>query len=171
MNKFHKYSLVGVAFLALASCAVPKVNDIKKPMEIPVENANQPTPQTESISLKEFFADPELQILFDEVVAANPDFQIAQQRLEIANSFLQRSKMALLPSLEVGAVASVDHYGKYTTESIGNRETNATPGLDRSEQINENLNPNYWLGARSSWEIDAWGKLKSQKLAAHPDNE
>lgn len=166
MNKFHKYSLVGVAFLALASCAVPKVNDIKKPMEIPVENTNQPTPQTESISLKEFFADPELQILFDEVVAANPDFQIAQQRLEIANSFLQRSKMALLPSLEVGAVASVDHYGKYTTESIGNRETNATPGLDRSEQINENLNPNYWLGARSSWEIDAWGKLKSQKLAA-----
>jgi NodT family efflux transporter outer membrane factor (OMF) lipoprotein len=74
--------------------------------------------------------------------------------------------MALLPSLEVGAVVSADHYGKYTSEGIGNRETNASPGIPSNEKIGQDISPNYWLGAKSSWEIDAWGKLRNQKLAA-----
>ncbi|MBS1571585.1 MAG: TolC family protein [Bacteroidetes bacterium] len=164
-NKIKQYILFSGLTLVLTSCAVPKVSDIKKPLEIPMEN-NSVAPSTINISLKEFFTDSHLQLLFDEVVKANPDFLIAQQRLEIANSYLQRSKMALLPSLEVGAIVSADHYGKYTSEGIGNRETNATPGIPNSEKIGQDISPNYWLGAKSSWEIDAWGRLKNQKLAA-----
>ncbi|MBS1549864.1 MAG: TolC family protein [Bacteroidetes bacterium] len=167
-KKLHPYIASGIIALALSSCAVPKVNDIKKPLEIPVENSTElnTATSTQSISLNEFFADPHLQKLFEDVVKANPDFQIAQQRLEIANSYLQRSKMALLPSLEVGAIVSGDHYGKYTIDGIGNRETNLSPTLSAKEKINENFSPNYWLGAKSSWEIDAWGKLRNQKQAA-----
>lgn len=165
-KKIHPYIASGIIALALSSCAVPKVTDIKKPAEIPSTEVSNTATSTQSISLKEFFADPHLQQLFEEVVKANPDFLIAQQRLEIANSYLQRSKMALLPSLEVGAMVSGDHFGKYTVDGIGNRETNSSPTVTEHEKINEAISPNFWLGAKSSWEIDAWGKLRNQKIAA-----
>ena len=66
------------------------------------------------MNIKTYFNDQSLIELFDQAVKANPDFQIAQQRVEIANSFLRRSKMDLLPSLDIGASVSGDHYGKYT---------------------------------------------------------
>ncbi|QCX53763.1 TolC family protein [Elizabethkingia sp. JS20170427COW] len=165
-KKIHPYIASGIIALALSSCAVPKVTDIKKPAEIPSTEVSNTATSTQSISLKEFFADPHLQQLFDEMVKANPDFLIAQQRLEIANSYLQRSKMALLPSLEVGAIVSGDHFGKYTIDGVGNKETNISPTVTEHEKINEDISPNFWLGAKSSWEIDAWGKLKNQKIAA-----
>ena len=115
------------------------------------------------MNIKTYFNDQALIELFDRAVKANPDFQIAQQRVEIANSFLRRSKMDLLPSLEIGANVSGDHYGKYTMEGVGNYDTNLSPNITEEQKINRDFTPNYWLGARSSWEIDAWGKLKNKK--------
>ncbi len=124
----HKYILYGIAALSLVSCAVPKVADIKKAQtlpEIPARTAS--SEEFQQLNLKAYFTDAHLLELFDKVVQANPDFQIAQQRVEIANSFLQRSKMDLLPSLEVGAEATGNRYGKYTMEGVGNYDTNLSP--------------------------------------------
>ncbi len=74
--------------------------------------------------------------------------------------------MDLLPSLEVGVEASGNRYGKYTMEGVGNYDTNLSPNITEEQKINRDFTPNYWLGARSSWEIDAWGKLKNKKIAA-----
>jgi outer membrane protein TolC len=41
-----------------------------------------------------------------------------------------------------------------------------SPNITEEQKINRDFTPNYWLGARSSWEIDAWGKLKNKKIAA-----
>lgn len=71
------------------------------------------------MDLKGYFMDPHLLYLFEEVKKANPDFKIARQRVEIANSFLKRSKTELLPSLEVGVQVSGDRYGKYTMKGLG----------------------------------------------------
>ncbi|WP_082798736.1 TolC family protein [Chryseobacterium cucumeris] len=118
------------------------------------------------IDLKGYFTDPHLLYLFGEVKKANPDFKIAQQRVEIANSLLKRSKTELLPSLEVGVQVSGDRYGKYTMEGVGNYDTNLSSNITEEQKINTSFTPNYWMGARSSWEIDAWGKLKNKKLSA-----
>jgi outer membrane protein TolC len=40
------------------------------------------------------------------------------------------------------------------------------PRISVEQKINTSFTPNYWMGARSSWEIDAWGKLKNKKLSA-----
>ncbi|WP_419868374.1 TolC family protein [Chryseobacterium sp. CT-SW4] len=170
MKKYnHKFILYGFAALTLASCATPQVAELKKANPLPAGVVNTNSAQTgdyKQINLKEYFTDPHLMALFDQVVKANPDFQIAQQRVEIANSFLQRSKMDLLPSLEVGVRASGDHYGKYTMEGVGNYDTNLSSNITEEQKINRDFTPNYWLGGRSSWEIDAWGKLKNKKIAA-----
>ncbi len=166
MNRTYQYIITATVALLVTSCAVPKVAEVKEVKPLPSISDALSKEKLQNISLKDYFGDAHLVALFAQVKSANPDIQIAQQRLEIANSFLQRSKMAMLPSLEVGVLASADHFGKYTMEGIGNRETNGTPGLDPKEKIGEEISPNYWLGARSTWEVDAWGKLKHQKLAA-----
>lgn len=118
------------------------------------------------INLKSYFTDPHLLVIFDQVKQANPDFKIAQQRVEMANSVLRRSRSEILPSLDVGALVSGDRYGKYTMEGVGNYDTNLSSNITDDQRINTDITPNYWMGARSSWEIDAWGKLKNRKLAA-----
>lgn len=158
-----------MAGLLLASCAVPKVTSVKEARELPDSVAAEfVTGESEfsGIDLKGYFTDPHLLYLFEEVKKANPDFQIARQRVEIANSFLKRSKTELLPSLEVGVQVSGDRYGKYTMEGVGNYDTNLSSNITEEQKINTSFTPNYWMGARSSWEIDAWGKLKNKKLSA-----
>ncbi|ASE60204.1 TolC family protein [Chryseobacterium indologenes] len=166
----HRNIVFGIAVISLSSCAVPKVADVKKARELPQEilkkGNSTNSEEFQQLNLKAYFTEPQLLELFDKVVQANPDFQIAQQRVEIANSFLQRSKMDLLPSLEVGVEASGNRYGKYTMEGVGNYDTNLSPNITEEQKINRDFTPNYWLGARSSWEIDAWGKLKNKKIAA-----
>ncbi|WP_326982667.1 efflux transporter outer membrane subunit [Chryseobacterium sp. MYb264] len=166
----HRNIILGIAAFSLVSCAVPKVTELKKSKELPEHIVNKENASENSdfqqINLKEYFKDEQLLALFDKVVRENPDFQIAQQRVDIANSFLQRSKMDLLPSLEIGATASGDRYGKYTMDGVGNYDTNLSQNITEDQKINRDFTPNYWLGARSSWEVDAWGKLKNKKLAA-----
>ena len=165
----HKNIALGIAALSLVSCATPKVSELKKAKELPetiVQNTDSPDNQFQQINLRAYFLDPHLLELFDKVVQANPDFQIAQQRVELANGFLQRSKMDLLPSLDLGIAVSGDRYGKYTMEGVGNYDTNLSPNITEDQKINRDVTPNYWLGARSSWEVDAWGKLKNKKIAA-----
>lgn len=168
-NKFIPNTIAcGVLAFALASCTVPQVAQIKQvdaipPLEALVEN---PGAVFTTLNLKTYFNDPDLIRLFDQVVVANPDILIAQQRVEMANSYLQRAKMELLPSLEVGVIASGTRYGKYTIDGVGNYDTNLSSNITEEQKINRDFSPNYWAGARSSWELDAWGKLKNQREAA-----
>ncbi|WP_374463720.1 TolC family protein [Chryseobacterium sp.] len=153
----HRNILYGMAALSLVSCAVPKVAELKKAQELPEEfiktDKNKSPDEFQQINLKAYFTDPYLLELFDKVVQANPDFQIAQQRVEIANSFLQRSKMDLLPSLEVGIEASGNRYGKYTMEGVGNYDTNLSPN------ITEDQKSTGILRLITGWAQEAAGKL------------
>ncbi len=161
-----KYIALGVFAYVLSACATPQVTEIKEAQALPEQALVSDAKPFDAVNLKSYFNDADLLHLFDQVVKANPDFQIAQQRVEMANSYLQRSKMELLPSLEVGAIASGSHYGKYTIDGVGNYDTNKSTNISEAQKVGTDITPNYWLGARSSWEIDAWGKLKNQREAA-----
>ncbi|MGO4710214.1 TolC family protein [Chryseobacterium sp. 2TAF14] len=164
-----KLAVWSAAALALTSCAVPKVTAIKEVKETPELQTSETIPNSgdfTGIDLNTYFTDQNLLKLFEQVKQANPDFKIAQQRVEMANSFLKRSKTELLPSLDAGAIVSGDRYGKYTMEGVGNYDTNLSQNINAQQRINTTFTPNYWMGARSSWEIDAWGKLKNKKLSA-----
>ncbi|WP_407478277.1 efflux transporter outer membrane subunit [Elizabethkingia meningoseptica] len=168
-KKIPKIIYTSALALAITSCATPKVTELKKANTLPENISSGAVAQQtdfKPVNIRTYFNDPALIHLYDQAVIANPDFQIAQQRVEIANSFLRRSKMDLLPSLDIGIAASGDHYGKYTMEGVGNYDTNLSPNITDEQKINRDFTPNYWLGARSSWELDAWGKLKNKKIAA-----
>lgn len=167
MKNKTKYITLSVSALVLASCATPKVADLKNVATIPsLEAFSNQNQKFEPLELRSYFSDSDLLALFDRAVEANPDFLIAQQRIEIANSYLKRSKLSRLPSLEIGVVASGNHYGDYTMDGVGNYDTNLSNNISEKQKINRDFSPNYWLGIQSNWEADIWGRLKNQSLAS-----
>lgn len=168
MKLVTKYLTFLVVVVLFQACVAPKVADMKQAKPLPeiIQESQNATQEFEQLQLRSYFSDPHLLLLFDQVISANPDYLIAQQRVEIANSFLKRSKKNRLPSLEVGTIASGTRFGFYTMEGVGNFDTNLSSNITEDQIINRNFTPNYWLGMRSNWEADVWGRLKNQSLAA-----
>lgn len=113
------------------------------------------------------FSDPALRNLLDTAVRHNPDALIAIERIEAARAQFRLRKGSLLPAVEVQAAASAQKYGDYTMEGVGNFDTNLSGNIDENQKAPVPLTPNYFLGFRSSWEIDLWGKLRNRKRAAY----
>ncbi|WP_431217694.1 TolC family protein [Puia sp. P3] len=101
----------------------------------------------------------------DSALTTNPDIQSALQRIEIASAGMRYARAFLYPSIQAGASATVDKYGDYTMNGVGNHDTNLSPNVDNDQQI-PNPTPDYFLGLRSQREIDLWGKLRQRKKAA-----
>lgn len=118
-----------------------------------------------SMPWRQFFTDTTLVHLIDTALHNNPDLQIALQRVEAARSNILLSRGALLPAVNAVASAAVDNYGEYTMNGVGNDDTNLSPNVSGKRKIPDPT-PDYFLGLRSSWEMDIWGKLKNKKKAA-----
>ncbi|QMW01547.1 TolC family protein [Spirosoma foliorum] len=141
-----------------------------------LQSANRPLPvsfagQSDSTGIarqnwRTFFADLQLTQLIDTALASNLDLRIATQRIEMARASFLYSQGALVPQVNAVASAGVDRYGQYTMNGVGNYDTNLSDNI-RGKQLTPNPTPDYFLGARSSWEIDIWGKLHNRKKAAY----
>jgi NodT family efflux transporter outer membrane factor (OMF) lipoprotein len=119
-----------------------------------------------TISWRKFFEDQYLVSLIDEALIHNPDLLIAFEQTNIARTNLSVANGLLLPSLRVIASGGADKFGDYTMNGVGNFDTNLSPNIDKNQQIPTHPTPDYFIGLRSSWEIDIWGKLKNQKKSA-----
>ncbi len=120
-----------------------------------------------TVSRSKIFVDTNLVQLIDVAVKQNPDVWIAMQRIEAARSFFRIRKGAILPTVEAAANASAQRYGDYTMEGVGNFDTNLSGNISEDQKVPLPMVPYYFLGLRSNWEIDLWGKLKNQKQAAY----
>jgi len=130
----------------------------------------QPAADTTSAgsqSWRQFFQDPALTALIDTALRQNLDLQVALQRVESARAQYLARRGALLPTVAAAASASADHYGRYTLNGVGNYDTNLSPNIDGQQRIPGPLTPEFFVGLRSSWEIDLWGKLRQRRQAAN----
>ena len=124
------------------------------------------TANTAHLGWRDFFTDPNLVALIDTALTNNPDMAEALHQLEIAQSGLKLRKSARFPSVDALAEAGLSRYGFYTADGIGNYDTNFSENLQEDEKLPNPL-PDYFVGLRTSWEIDLWGKLKNRKRAAY----
>ncbi|WP_230687617.1 TolC family protein [Hymenobacter ruricola] len=108
-------------------------------------------------SWRQFFTDSALVALIDTALRANPDQLIAVQRVEQARASLVAARGALLPTVSIGTVGSVDKFADYS--GVGNTDTNDGRQLP-------SLVPDLFLGFRSAWGVDLWGKLRNRRQAA-----
>lgn len=129
-------------------------------------NAVKDTGSVAHLPIATFFTDSFLVKLIDTAIKANPDILSALQRIEIADANLKYRGGALLPAVNLNANAGLEKFGDYTMNGVGNYDTNLSPNIDKNQHI-PNPTADYFLGLKSSWEVDLWGKLRNQKKAAY----
>ncbi|MVM34508.1 efflux transporter outer membrane subunit [Spirosoma sp. HMF4905] len=173
--KNHKasYFLLSLFFAgSLGSCRIQHTPSSVPKIPVPQSFAGRPdTGRIDSSSIGEWphqlvFTDTRLVALIDTALARNPDLKITLQRIEIAKANYGISQGALLPRVDAVATAGVDRYGRYTLNGVGNYDTNLSDNISGASQI-PNPTPDYFVGLRSSWEIDLWGKLRNRRKAAY----
>ena len=89
------------------------------------------------------FTDPQLQTLIEKALENNPDLLNAALNIDIAEQQLRASKLAFLPSVVFAPNGSISHFGTHTSSTQA-----------------------YTLPVTASWDVDLFGKLRSQKKAA-----
>jgi multidrug efflux system outer membrane protein len=152
---------VSLSFALLGGCAGSppvKVPERKTPQRFSAESSG---PSAASIAWREYFADPSLVSLIHEALEGNLDLRIALQRIELARAGVAASTGALLPQVDLSMGVGVRKFGLYTMDGAGNATTDITPG----QRVPTHL-PDYAVGLVSTWEIDLWGKLRSQRKSA-----
>lgn len=132
----------------------------EKPLPAAFEGATAAGSAT-TISWREFFVDQPLHRLIESTLAANPDLQIALQRIELARAGVRQATGALLPQVSLAAGVGVQKYGRYTVDGAGNAGTEIVPGRAAPTNVGD-----FGFGLQSTWEVDAWGKLRNERRAA-----
>src|SRR5690606_15054007 len=128
-------------------------------------NQSTDTTSVAQVEWNNFFSDQHLINLIDTALANNTDMKQALHHIELAKANLRMRKGALLPNLDLAADVGLRRFGFYTMDGIGNYDSNFSENLKENERIPNPL-PDYYVGLRTSWEIDLWGKLKNKKQAA-----
>ena len=160
--------LTFLAFIILFSACQKAFMPVKEKM--PVSLAEKFTESSDtntiaSLTWKEFFQDDNLENLIEIAIANNRDLQIALQRIEKAKLDFLVSKNELLPNLRANITAGGDRFGDFTMTGVGNFDTNLSDNISPEQRVATNLTPEFFVGLRSSWEIDIWSKIRSAKKA------
>lgn len=158
--------------LWLGGCQAPK--PLLRPTHRAVPNSfggNVPTNGTDTLGIagqnwRTFFGDDNLVALIDTALAGNLDLRIATQRIEQARAQFNYSRGYLAPQVNATVSAGVDRYGRNTLNGVGNFDTNLSDNV-RGNLLIPNPTPDFFVGARSTWEVDIWGKLRNRRKAAY----
>ncbi|REA61360.1 TolC family protein [Dyadobacter luteus] len=166
MRTYKIYPVLIASALVVSSCKLSR----------PVPQTPVQTPETfighkdstgiGDIPWKTFFTDQNLVAVIDTAIQNNLDLKMAVQRIEMAQSNVLFAKGALLPVVDVEISGGGRKFGDYTMDGVGNYDTNFSPNLDDNRKLPAPFLPDYFAGLRSSWEVDIWGKLKTQRKAA-----
>jgi len=163
--KQYTYVLI-IPVLIMLGCSVPKSTQSLKELSLPAAyQGSKDTSRLVNMNWQSFFQDTALLQLIDVALQNNFDLQKAMQRISMAKAQMNIAANARLPMLEAMASAGFNKYGKYTIDGVGNFDTNLSPNISKEQRIPV-LTPDLFLGLRSNWELDVWGKLNDRKKAA-----
>ncbi|MCG9910087.1 MAG: TolC family protein [Flavobacteriales bacterium] len=163
----HFVVLIALAAALFTGCKAFKPIQLPELKSMP-ESFGTPT-DTTTIGIespKDFFQDPLLVALINEAHKNNPDVLIAVERINMAHAFLKMKRGDQIPTLDLASSGSIQKYGDYTMEGVGNFDTNLSPNINDKQRIAQPYVPNLLLGINTSWEIDIWGKFRNRKRAA-----
>lgn len=139
----------------LTSCVAKKSyerpNDLVQEKLFRTDNISQDSLSAANFSWKEIFTDAPLQNHISTALENNLDIRMAVQNMVAAQAYLKQAKASYFPTATVGP--------GYTFASPS---LNSSSGQNLSERVYVNQ---YDITANIGWEVDIWGKLKSQEKA------
>ena len=167
-RNFKLVLLIGAVIFTQSSCNLLKPVERTSAISTPSTFADQnDSVGIGSQSWKVFFTDKKLVALIDTALQNNLDLKMAIQRIEMAKTNIMLSKGAMLPVVTGDVSGGGRKFGDYTMDGVGNYDTNFSDNLDPDRKLPAPFMPDYYVGFRSAWEVDIWGKLKSRKKAAY----
>jgi NodT family efflux transporter outer membrane factor (OMF) lipoprotein len=159
------YIILSICIIGFA-CKPPAKTVLPNSIPIPTNyQGNYDSTNFGTISYKEFFGNEDLVQLIDTALKNNFDIQIAVQQISMANNNWLISKGLTKPVVNGVVSSSVEKFGDYTMNGLGNYDMNLSPNINKNQQIPVVM-PDMFLGFRSNWEIDIWNKLSNTKKAA-----
>ena len=154
-----------LALIALAGCKTPELSmDERISLPESGEMGMNDTTFVKPLSWDVFFQDTLLRGYVDVALRNNHSFQQSMERIAMSRAALQRAKELLLPDVNLNIGASVNRFGEYTMDGVGNSETNV-PSLPKDKHIPDPYR-DFGLSLSFQWEADIWGKLTRKKQAA-----
>lgn len=155
MKNFKLIYLIALIF-SLQSCYIAK--EYKRPSIDLVQEKYFRTNEVSTDSLsaanlswKEIFKDDKLDGYIDQALINNLDIRVAIQNITAAQAYLKQGKAAYFPTIGTGVNYNI------TTPSL-----NSVQGKSLTERQSVNQ---FELSANLSWEVDIWGRLKSNERA------
>ncbi|MCF0074537.1 efflux transporter outer membrane subunit [Dyadobacter sp. CY261] len=170
MKNYKKLShvLVVTLLISVTSCKLTQPIEQRARIKAPDTFAGQnDSTGIGAIQWKAFFADQHLVALIDTALQNNLDLKMAVQRIEMARAGILAARGAMLPVVGADVSGGGRKFGDYTMDGVGNYDTNFSENIDKDRRLPAPFMPDYFVGLRSSWEIDIWGKLKNRKKAAY----
>jgi outer membrane protein, multidrug efflux system len=167
MLKYRNVCLLTIVSL-LGACKVKQEIPQNRPILAMPQKFTQ---QSDSLQVglpvaRVFFKDSALVTLIDSAINNNFDLQMALQKIEMARAGVRFTQGLGKPDLAGNFAIRQQKFGRYTFDGVGNHDTNFSPNINDRQRIPQPIIPDFYLGVHSSWEIDIWGKLKSQKASA-----
>lgn len=168
---FKRLFIPGIIFSTalLAGCGTGKQVTYTRPdFQMPDSFATTIRPvASEQLTRAYLFTDTLLVTLIDRAVRQNTDLLVALHRIDAMKAQLLSRQGQLAPTVGAEVGASAQRYGDYTMEGVGNFDTNLSGNIKSNQKAPVPITPNYFVGLRSSWEVDIWGKLKKQERSAY----
>jgi multidrug efflux system outer membrane protein len=109
-----------------------------------------------TVDWRTFFRDPHLVALITTALANNQELNLTVQETLIARNEVMARRGEYRPSLSVGVGAGLDRVGRYTSQGQA----------DEANGVAEHLQ-NYSARLYASWEVDIWGRLRNNAIAAN----
>lgn len=160
-------SIVVVLLVTLGSCKI-RSEAVRTESNMPGSFYSAASADTTNIGKRNWYAfykDALLTELIDEGIKNNLDRKISAKQIELAASNLSIAQAGFLPFFNVGVRATLDKYGEYTMNGIGNDDTNRSESLPPDKAL-PNPYPEMFAGITFGWEANLWGKLSARKQSA-----
>lgn len=160
-NKFIRISPFLLLLLA-ASCTLPRFQGREENKNIPNKFAIQgDTTNSASGSWKVFYSDPNLRSIIDTALNNNQELNILLQEIQIAKNEVRARKGAYLPFVDGGADGGIERTPRYIRNGAVDEQINIENGKKTPNPLGD-----VFVGARFSWEVDIWRKLRNSRDAA-----
>ncbi len=161
----------GLVLLLLAACHRDPAPD-EPPVELPASFSSTGTAVPPARWWRTF-ADPDLDALVAEALGANLDLRQAWSRLDQARAVARRSGAALVPGLDVdgGLRRQVDHRRRVSAPDPGQGTAGDlyTAASTPTVTTVDTYATRFSLGAAVAYELDLWGRVRSEHDAARLD--
>lgn len=164
---FSRYLLFSVTLAIASSCKVT-TEPVASKLVVPetYDSANHlDTAALAAQPWKLFYQDTVLIDLVQDALENNFDLKSAKARVSVEVADLNWIKRNLLPSVNATVSTSVDKFGDYTMNGVGNDDTNRSETLSLDKRLPSPYTE-WFAGLLFNWEADIWGKLSNRRKAA-----